>query len=159
MEKVKKRKTNPRLAGKYDLDLILWGPRNTYVEHPHSCSPAHRSCSIHETRQGINKAWRKKKKRNQKKTVSLPTGKIIWCSWAFPLLETHSSSFSPNAGEGKQKWLLHRVASPKEEMTPMWSWFHFPSSSCSKCQREACSLLSPLTSSGSWHFPGKQYLC
>lgn len=74
--------------------------------------------------------------------MSLPTGTIIWCSWPFSLLETHRSSFSPNSGEGKQKWLLHRVAAPKEETIP--TWFHFPTSSRSNRQREACSLLSPL---------------
>lgn len=111
----------------------------------------------------INKVWRGKKKKrkpkkNWRKTVSLSTGRTIWCSWAFSLLQTHSSSFSPTSAEGKQKWLLHRVAAPKEETIPTGSWFHFPTSSCSNCRRESSSLLSPLISSDAWHFPGKQYL-
>lgn len=104
VQKAKNSKTNPRFAGKYDLELFIWCPWNMCIDHPHSCSPAHSFCSIHKTRQGINKAWRKKKK----KTVGPSTGRIIGCLWAFSLLQTHSTSFSPNSGEGKQKCLPHR---------------------------------------------------
>lgn len=153
MQKVKNKKTNPRFAGRYDLDLIIWSPRTTYIEHPQSCSPAHSSCSIHKTRQEINKVWRKKKKEAKRKY--LPNWKdnmmfmALLSSWDSEVL------IFPNLWRRKAEVASSKSCCPKRRNDTYT--IPFPNLFLLKLPKRSLQSAFSTLSNGSWHFSGKQY--